>query len=62
MNFEYFIVPSAVMAANVKSFHQKWLVSPRKNGRAHKDIGIRAVSVVERGPSYSWSVCEYKNR
>ena len=44
-SFQYYIIPSAVMAKNVKASHQKWLNTPGKNGRAHKDSKIRVVEI-----------------
>lgn len=61
-DFEYFIIPSSVMAANVSRLHKQWLASPGKNGRAHKDNSVRAVAVVDGAPSYFWPACEYRER
>jgi hypothetical protein len=60
--FEYFIIPSAVMSANVSAFHQRWLNTPGKNDRPHRDNAVRAVAVAPGGPSYFWPVLEYRER
>lgn len=60
--FEYFIIPSAVMSANVGAYHQNWLKAPGKNNRPHKDNSVRAVAVAPAGPSYFWPVSEYRER
>ena len=38
---EYFIVPSKVVAEQVKEDHEKWLATPGKNGQPHKDSSLR---------------------
>jgi hypothetical protein len=35
--FEYFIIPSAEMAFNVREAHEKWLHTPGARGQAHRD-------------------------
>lgn len=60
--FEYFIVPSADMARNVAAFHKRWLETPGKGGRAHRDNTVRAVAVARGAPSYFWSVVEYREQ
>jgi hypothetical protein len=60
--FEYFIVPSADMAANVTTYHRNWLRSPGKHGRAHRDSLVRAVAVAPGAPSYYWSVEDFRNK
>ncbi|NPT44865.1 hypothetical protein GNZ12_26820 [Paraburkholderia sp. 1N] len=60
--FRYFIVPSADMAANVASTHVKWLATPGKGGRAHRDNPVRAVSIPPLTRPYHWSVEGYEDR
>ena len=43
--FEYFVIPSADMARNVRAFHERWLAAAGKKGQAHKDSSVRAVNV-----------------
>jgi hypothetical protein len=38
---DYFIVPSEVVATRVKDGHARWLLTPGKNGRIHKDTDMR---------------------
>lgn len=38
---DFYIVPSKVVAAYVKTTHQEWLKSPGKRGQAHKDNPVR---------------------
>lgn len=60
--FEYFIVPSAAMSANVAAYHQQWLETPGKNDRPHMDNTVRAVAVAAGAPKYFWPVSEYRDR
>ncbi len=60
--FEYFIVPASEMAKNVAGYHRRWLDTPGKNGRAHKDNSVRAVAVAADGPAYFWHVEPYRNQ
>ena len=41
---EYHIVPSSIVASQIKNRHQAWLNSPSKNGQPHKDQSIRNFS------------------
>ena len=35
-DFEYYVIPSSIMAKNVIKAHQLWLETPGKNGQPHK--------------------------
>ncbi len=41
--FEYYIIPSEVMAKNVSEAHGLWLSTPGKKGQSHKDNSVRTV-------------------
>ena len=60
--FEYFIIPSAEMARNVKGGHSNWLAMPGKLGQAHMDSKIRTVHLPPRTNSIGWSIEQYRNR
>jgi hypothetical protein len=60
--FEYFIIPSAEMARNVSAYHQRWLASPGKDGRKHKDSAVRAVNVPPTSYAYLWSIEKYRDQ
>lgn len=60
--FEYFIIPSMDMAANVKAFHERWLVAPGRNGQAHKDSTVRAVNVPPNSYAHLWTIEPYRDR
>jgi hypothetical protein len=60
--FEYFIIPSADMAKNVKEYSRRWLETPGKDGRPHKDSAVRIVNVPPYARSHAWSIEEYRDR
>ena len=60
--FEYYIIPSAVMAKNVKEKSDRWLATPGMNGREHKDSAVRIVMLPPFKSDHSWSVEGYKDR
>jgi hypothetical protein len=39
---DYFIIPKNKFARWMSERHQKWLITPGRSGRVHKDHGIRA--------------------
>jgi len=61
-DFEYFIIPSADMAKNVREISQRWLETPGKDGRPHKDSAVRIVNVPPYSRSWAWSIPEYRDR
>ena len=60
--FEFFIIPSAVMASNVKEAHNLWLGTPGKNEAAHKDSKIRTVHLPPYKNFTGWSIEEFRDR
>ncbi len=62
-NFEYYILPSSVMAKSVYETHQRWLKTPGKNGRPHKDSAVRAVYIPPYKPTHGGlDISEYLGR
>jgi hypothetical protein len=60
--FEYYVVPSEIMAQNVKAAHQQWLSTPGKNSRAHVDSKVRTVCLPPRASFTGWCLAEYQDR
>ena len=60
--FEYYIIPSAVMAKNVKEKSDQWLATPGKDGREHKDSNVRIVTLPPFKSEHSWNIEGYKER
>src|ERR1700722_3066484 len=60
--FEYYVIPTKVMADNVASAHQLWLKAPGKNDRIRQDSSVRTVHL-PLGKSFSgWDISEYRDR
>jgi len=61
--FQYYIIPSEVMATNVREGHQRWLKTPGKNGQAHNDSAVRTVYIPPSNSGVGgFDISEYKNR
>ena len=60
--FEYFVIPSAVMAKNISEAHQKWMDTPGKDGKEHQESMVRIVTLPPRTGFNGWDVTEYRNR
>lgn len=60
--FEYYIIPSLVMAENVTQQHSAWLQRLGKKGQAHNDNKVRGVLLPPRQSPYDWDISPYLNR
>ena len=60
--FEYYIIPSSVMAHNVVEAHQLWLKTPGKNGRKHNENKVRTVHLPPFKSFSGWDISEYRDR
>lgn len=60
--FVYYVVPSADMAAQVGAYHRRWLAALGRNGQAHRDNDVRAVSIPPASRAYHWSIEGYEGR
>lgn len=60
--FEYYVIPSTVMAHNISRSHQLWLASPGAKGQKHNDSKIRTVHLPPRTSFSGWSVAAYRDR
>ena len=60
--FEYFIVPSADMADNVRAFHKRWLGALGAKGQQRRDSSVRAVCVPPHSHRDFWTVERYRDR
>lgn len=59
--FEFYVIPAAVMSAETRQQHQKWLDTPGKDGQPHKESGIRTVLIPPNRREDYWDVSPYKN-
>ena len=60
--FEYYIIPSSVIAARIKRAHKLWLKTPGKNGRRHRDNDFRCVMLPPKKGFDGWNVAPFLNR
>lgn len=60
--FQYFIVPSPVMAEHVTAAAVAWLRDPGKHGHVRQDSDVRQVLLPPRKSYLGWSVEEYRDR
>jgi len=60
--FEYYVIPEAIMAKNVKRTHQQWLSTPGAKGQAHNATSIRTVDLPPVKSSSGWDISEFCNR
>jgi hypothetical protein len=60
--FEYYIIPSKVMAPNIKKCFERWKTTPGKKGkRRNQDSAFRAVRLPPANNLNGWNVSEYKD-
>jgi hypothetical protein len=60
--FEYYVIPSEVMAKNVSDAHLLWLSTPGKKGQAHKDNKVRTVHLPPHKSFSGWDISHYRDR
>ena len=60
--FEYYIIPSALMAKNVNEAHRLWLKTPGMNGNAHEDNTVRTVHLPPHKSFSGWDISEFRDR
>ena len=60
----FYIIPSDVMATNVKKLHKKWESIPRKDGKPHDSNGVRKIRIGSIGKSdrLMFDVSAYRDR
>lgn len=60
--FEYYIIPSEVMAKNVSEEHDLWLSTPGNKGQAHRDNRIRTVHLPPYKSLTGWDISTFRDR
>lgn len=62
-SFEYYVIPSSVMAKNVVKAHKLWLDTLGAKGQQHKDNTVRTVHLPPYKSAYSnLDLCKYRDR
>lgn len=60
--FEYYIIPSAVMAREISLAHRTWLETPGQKGQLHNDNKIRTVYLPPRKTITGWDISPFRDR
>lgn len=60
--FEYYVIPSAVIAKYVSQEHSAWLFAPSKSGAPRRDSNVRVVVLPPAISPSGWDLTVYKNR
>ena len=60
--FEYYIIPSAIMAHYVAEAHLKWLADPGLNKHERRDSTVRTVHLPPYKNYIGWDIQEYRDR
>ena len=60
--FEYYIIPSDIMAKNVAEAHALWLSTPGKKGQAHVDTTVRTVHLPPYQSLSGWDISQYRDQ
>lgn len=60
--FSYYIIPSAIMATNVKESHEKWFQTLGKKGQQHAVTSFRSIQLPPRKSENGWDVQPYLNK
>ncbi len=60
--FTYYIIPSRVMAREIKRQHLAWLATPGAKGQAHNATNIRTVHLPPHKNRLGWSIKRFENR
>lgn len=60
--FEYYIIPSEIMAENTRRTHQLWRDTPGQKGQAHNDTDVRMVMIPPYTSPYGWDISAYLNK
>jgi len=59
--FEYYIIPSPVLAKHVSEDAARWLSEAGKNGHVRKNSSVRAIYLPPY-KQYDWSIEQYRDR
>ena len=60
--FEYYVIPSRVMAEEVSKGHKKWMSERGAKGQEHRDSRIRIVMLPPRKSNTGWDISQFLNR
>ena len=61
-DFEYYVIPAAVMAENVQRGHQLWLAGAGARGQSRNDSNVRTVHIPPFKSFGGWDISEFRDR
>lgn len=62
-DFEYYIIPAAIMSQQIRESHRIWSNTPGKKGQKHNHETTARALVLPPGKNHNgWKIDEYKNR
>lgn len=61
-DFEYYVIPSAVMSQHVREDHLRWLSTLGTKGQQHRDSAVRTVPLPPRKSLSGWGIEQYRDR
>jgi hypothetical protein len=59
--FDYYIIPSLIMAKHVSEGHDLWLKTSGKKGEKHNENKVRTVHIPPYKSFNGWDISEYRN-
>ena len=60
--FEYYVIPEAAMAENVRRAYELWISTVGAKGQAHNENTIRTVHLPPYKSQSGWDISEYRDR
>ena len=60
--FEFYVIPSSIVARNVKKAYDKWLKTPGMKNQQRNPTDMRIIDLPPKASISGWSVDQYKNR
>jgi len=59
---DYYIIPYNKVIHDIEEAHKKWLDTPGKNGKKHKDNNLRTYFIKEDEYKNNWGILQQKKR
>lgn len=58
---DFYVIPSPVMAKNVKEIYEMYMKALKRNGEKHSESSMRGVRTSSKNRN-GWSIAKYKNK
>jgi hypothetical protein len=60
--FEYYVIPAAIIAMNVRQGHELWLAGTGARGQARNESNVRTVHLPPFKSYSGWDISEFRDR